>query len=324
MATGDARLTAEAIAREMGILGPNDVPAQVVHARVAPEDKLELVRALKARGEVVAMTGDGANDAPALKEAHIGIAMGLSGTEVTREAADLVLADDNFASIVAAVREGRAIFENIKKALLYLLAGNAGELLVIFVAALAGWPLPLLPLQLLWVNLVTDGLPALALVMEPAEGGVLQRPPRPQTEAMLGRAEWLAVLTIGGVLGATTLGAFAWALGRDSVEHARSVAFTTLVISQMFNAFGARSFTRTFFEVGSFTNLRLIAVVALTGLLQLGLLALPVTQRLFALGPFSWTLVGAGIAAGLVPVTLVEFAKLVRRRLSRSSPALTG
>ena len=167
MITGDHPKTAGAIAREMGIAGPNDDLADVVHARATPEDKLRIVRDWKARGAVVAMTGDGVNDAPALREAHIGIAMGRTGTEVTREASDMVLADDNFASIVAAIREGRGIFDNIRKALLYLLAGNTGELVVMLAAAFAGLPLPLLPLHLLWINLVTDGLPALALVMDP-------------------------------------------------------------------------------------------------------------------------------------------------------------
>ena len=167
MITGDHPATAAAIARELGILAEGDVPSGVVHARVAPEDKLAIVRRWKRRGAVVAMTGDGVNDAPALREAHIGIAMGRTGTEVTREAADMILTDDNFASIIAAVSEGRGIFDNIRKTLVYLLGGNAGELGVMLVAALAGLPLPLLPIHLLWINIVTDGLPALALVMDP-------------------------------------------------------------------------------------------------------------------------------------------------------------
>src|SRR3970282_1356144 len=172
-------LTARAIARELGIVSSRDVDGDVVHARATPEDKIRIVREWKARGAIVAMTGDGVNDAPALREAHIGIAMGRTGTEVTREASDMVLSDDNFASIVAAVREGRGIFDNIRKTLVYLLAGNAGELAVMLSPAVLGLPLPLLPLHLLWINLVTDGLPALALVMDPPDSDLLKRPPRP-------------------------------------------------------------------------------------------------------------------------------------------------
>lgn len=322
MATGDARETAEAIATEMGLLLPGDDPKDLVHARVTPEDKLLLVRTLTAKDDVVAMVGDGTNDAPALKEAHIGIAMGVGGSEVTREAADLVLADDNFASIVAALKEGRGIADNIQKTLTYLLAGNAGELLTLFVAAAVGWPLPLLPLQLLWVNLVTDGFPALALVMDPAGDEVLARPPKAQAQPMLGRREWTAIALVGVVIGTVTLGVFRYELSSDTLDHARTVAFSSLVFAQVFNAFGARSFTRTFLEVGSFTNLRLVAVVVSTALLQVGLMALPLTQRLFGLGSFSWRVLLISVVAGLVPITLVELAKLVRRLVTtkRVSP----
>ncbi len=323
MATGDARETAEAIAKEMGLLLPGDDPKDIVHARVTPEDKLLLVRALTAKGDVVAMVGDGTNDAPALKEAHIGIAMGVGGSEVTREAADLVLADDNFASIVAALKEGRGIADNIQKTLSYLLAGNAGELLTLFVAAAIGWPLPLLPLQLLWVNLVTDGFPALALVMDPAGDEVLSRPPRAQSQPMLGKREWLAIAAVGVLIAAVTLSVFRYELTSDTLDHARTVAFSTLVFAQVFNAFGARSFTRTFLEVGSFTNLRLIAVVLGTALLQVGLMALPLTQRLFGLGPFSWRVLAISAVAGLIPLAVVEVGKLVRRLVTTKRMTLT-
>ncbi len=321
MATGDAKDTAEAIAREMGVLRDGDDASAIVHARVTPEAKLLLVRELTAKGDVVAMVGDGTNDAPALKEAHIGIAMGVGGSEVTREAADLVLADDNFASIVAAVKEGRGIFDNIQKTLSFLLAGNAGELLTLFVAAAVGWPLPLLPLQLLWVNLVTDGLPALALVMDPAGDEVLERPPRDPARPILGRREWVNVALLGTLVAAVTLTAFMIARANDTLAHARTVAFSTLVFTQLFNAFGARSFTRTFIEVGSFTNLRLVGVVVVTALLQLGLLALPLTQRLFGLGPFSWRVVGESAVAGVIPLVVVELTKVVRKHLGRKAPA---
>ena len=174
MITGDHAATAEAIARELGILRPGDDPRDVVHARATPEDKITIVRDWKRRGAVVAMTGDGVNDAPALREAHIGVAMGKDGTEVAREASAMILTDDNFASIVAAIREGRGVFDNIRKTLVYLLAGNASELLLMLLASLLGMPLPLTPVQILWINLVTDGLPALALVMDPPDPDVLE------------------------------------------------------------------------------------------------------------------------------------------------------
>jgi P-type Ca2+ transporter type 2C len=221
MITGDHLLTARAIARELGIVSSRDVENDVVHARATPEDKIRIVRDWKTRGAVVAMTGDGVNDAPALREAHIGIAMGRTGTEVTREASDMVLADDNFASIVAAIREGRGIFDNIRKTLVYLLSGNTAELTVMLVAALAALPLPLLPLHLLWINVVTDGLPALALVVDPAEDDVLQRPPRHPDEPMLGRAEWRFILTTGLLQAAATLGVFVWALNARDLSEAR-------------------------------------------------------------------------------------------------------
>ena len=270
MITGDHPLTARAIARELGIVSNRDVEADVVHARATPDDKIRIVREWKARGAVVAMTGDGVNDAPALREAHIGIAMGRTGTEVTREASDMVLADDNFASIIAAVREGRGIFDNIRKTLVYLLSGNTAELTVMLVAALGGLPLPLLPLHLLWINVVTDGLPALALVVDPPEDDVLQRPPRHPDEPMLGRAEWRFIITTGLLQAAATLGVFVWALNARDLSEARNLAFSVLVFGELFRAFAARSTTRVFWEVGAFTNLRLLGVVLFSVLMQLG------------------------------------------------------
>ena len=248
MITGDHPVTAHAIARELGILSQSS-DMELVRARATPEDKIEIVRIWKARKAIVAMTGDGVNDAPALREAHIGIAMGRTGTEVTREASDMVLADDNFASIIAAVREGRGIFDNIRKTLVYLLSGNTGELAVMLVAALAGWPLPLLPLHLLWINVVTDGLPALALAVDPPEEDVLRRPPRHPDEPMLGRREWQFIVATGLLQAATTLGIFVWALNARDLVEARNLAFSVLVFAELFRAFAARSNTRLFWEV---------------------------------------------------------------------------
>jgi Ca2+-transporting ATPase len=313
MITGDHPETARAIAREMGILAGPAAPQPLVHARATPEDKIRIVREWKSRGAVVAMTGDGVNDAPALREAHIGIAMGRTGTEVTREASDMVLADDNFASIVAAIREGRGIFDNIRKTLVYLLSGNTGELAVMLVAALAGWPLPLLPLHLLWINVVTDGLPALALVVDPPEEDVLQRAPRHPDEPMLGPDQWRFIVTTGLLQATATLGVFIWALETRDLSEARNLAFSTLVFGELFRAFAARSTTRLFWEVGALTNVRLLGVVAVSALLQLGIHHIPFFQTVFELGPLSAADCALSVLVALGPVTMIEAAKLVRR-----------
>ncbi|HLG58724.1 MAG TPA: cation-translocating P-type ATPase [Vicinamibacterales bacterium] len=325
MITGDHLLTARAIARELGIVSGRDVEDDVVHARATPEDKIRIVREWKTRGAVVAMTGDGVNDAPALREAHIGIAMGRTGTEVTREASDMVLADDNFASIVAAIREGRGIFDNIRKTLVYLLSGNTAELTVMLVAALGGLPLPLLPLHLLWINVVTDGLPALALVVDPAEDDVLQRPPRHPDEPMLGGPEWRFIITTGLLQAAATLGVFVWALNARDLPEARNLAFSVLVFGELFRAFAARSTTRVFWEVGAFTNVRLLAVVVFSVLMQLGIHHIPAAQAVFEIGPLSAAdcLLTLLVASG--PVTAIEVGKLVRRwNLGRTARRATG
>jgi Ca2+-transporting ATPase len=319
MITGDHPVTARAIARELGILSSRDVEADVVHARATPEDKIRIVREWKAHGAIVAMTGDGVNDAPALREAHIGIAMGATGTEVTREASDLVLADDNFASIVAAIREGRGIFDNIRKTLVYLLSGNTAELAVMLVAALGGLPLPLLPLHLLWINVVTDGLPALALVMDPPEADALQRPPRQPNEPMLGRAEWRFIITTGLLQAIATLAVFVWALNARDLVEARNLAFSVLVFGELFRAFAARSTTRVLWEVGAFTNVRLLAVVVFSVLMQLGIHHMPAAQAVFEIGPLSAADCVLTLLVALGPVTVIEVEKLVRRRNARNT-----
>jgi P-type Ca2+ transporter type 2C len=327
MITGDNPITARAIARELGILQSGSDAVDVVHARATPQDKLAIVRRWKARGAIVAMTGDGVNDAPALREAHIGVAMGLAGTEVTREASDMVLADDNFASIIAAVREGRGAYDNIRKTLVYLLAGNAAELTVMLAASLAGLPLPLLPIQLLWINVVTDGLPALALVMDPVAADVLQRPPRPPNEAMLGGQEWKTIGLAACVEAAITLAVFAAVLSTGTLAAARSAAFSTLVLSELLRAFAARSPTRIFWHVGALTNLRLLGVIAASIAAQWAIHVFAPSRAFFgivALTPSRWAL---AFAMAFVPVSVLELRKLAAahfRAARARSPRTSG
>ncbi len=333
MITGDNPRTALAIARDLGIASREDevltgpeveslteealvgrVEAIAVYARVSPEHKLRIVRGWKTRGAVVAMTGDGVNDAPALKGADIGIAMGRSGTDVAKDASAMVITDDNFATIVAAVEQGRAIFENIRKTLLYLLSGNAAEILTMGVAVVAGYPLPLLPIQLLWINLVTDGLPALALVTDPADGELLRQPPR-RPGAEIADREFLGWMMATAVLIAgVTFGAFLYGLEvQGSLDKARTYAFSTMVIGEVLRAFAARSRTRTLFEIGAFSNLRL-AVVAIASVgLQIFSHHSGILESFLKTGELTWTECLLSTAAAAVPVTILELYKLVRR-----------
>ena len=290
MITGDHPATALAIARELHIapadgrvvtgqelndLSDAELTAQVdqisVYARVSAEHKLRVVRAWKDRGQIVAMTGDGVNDAPAVKAADIGIAMGVTGTDVTKEASDMVLTDDNFASIVNAVEEGRGIFDNIQKFVHYLLSCNAGEVLLMLVAALIGWPVPLLAIQILWINLVTDGLPALALGMEPPGRDIMTRPPRPPHEAVITREHGLLILFHGALIAAVAALGF-WIIYQGDESHlarARTVTFCITAFAQLFFAIGCRSQRFTMPELGLFSNPQLFGAIVISGLLQL-------------------------------------------------------
>jgi len=322
MITGDHPQTAAAIARELGLVLEGENLESRVHARATPEYKLMLVRQWKDQGAIVAMTGDGVNDAPALREAHVGIAMGKTGTEVTRQAADLILADDNFATIVAAVREGRGIFQNIRKAITYLLTGNFAEVALVLGAIALGLPLPLLAAHLLWINLVTDALPALTLIADPQSPDLMKRPPRNPNEPIMGSKEWSQVVWIGLLEAGVALGLY-WHLlqTRDEVD-ARQLIFTTIVFSQMFRAFGARSVTRIFWQVGALSNLWLLGVVTVTGLVQLSLHFFPLTQTIFAVSPLSLADLLIIFPIALIPITVVEVRKLLMRFLTSKEQAL--
>lgn len=342
MITGDHPATAAAIAKELGIAMPADtivtgreldtltdkeLAAQVeqisVYARVTAEHKLRVVRAWKSRGEVVAMTGDGVNDAPAVKAADIGIAMGLTGTDVTRETSAMILMDDNFASIVNAVEEGRAIYDNIQKFLTYLLSCNIGEMLLMLVSSLLGWPAPLVPVQLLWINLVTDGLPALALGLEPPEPGVMNRKPRSPHESMLSLGLGAAVILQGVLLAAVGLTAFAivYAAHPGDEAQARTATFCVVVFGELFRALAARSGTWTFVQLGPFTNPFVFGAVAISGLLQVSIVLLPFAQPVFEIVAHPWREWFVLMLLSLTPVTVIESTKLVRQRLKRRNSA---
>jgi len=334
MITGDHPQTAAAVARDLNILRPCDavlsgaelermsdeelrerVRKVSVYGRVSPEHKLRIVRAWKSLGVVVAMTGDGINDAPALKEAAIGIAMGITGTEVTKQAADIVIADDNFATIVAAVEEGRGIYDNIAKTLAYLMGGNLGELMVMLFAGVIGWPLPLLPIQLLWINLVSDGLPALALATDPIDRGVLLRPPRDPKAQIIGRG-FLSRMAVVGCFSATgTLIAFGYALYHGmSLGRARNAAFFVLVIEELMRAFGARSPDKPLWRMSLLTNLRLLWVVLASFALQLVIALSPLLEEIFQIQRLTLAECAGGIVLGLIPLSVLEIIKLLRLR----------
>src|SRR5213083_68302 len=343
MITGDHKLTAMAVAREMGILGEGDraltgeelekmsdeeLVREVTHirvyARVAPEHKMRIVDAWKKVGHIVAMTGDGVNDAPALKRSDLGVAMGITGTEVAKESADMVLTDDNFASIVAAVEEGRGIYENIRKFVAFLLAANAGEVRIMCIATLAmGDPrfLPFFaPVQLLWINRVTDGLPALALGVDPYPTDIMDRPPRNPREGVLSRDILFLIFVVSAILTVGTLGVFFLELqeGADAVR-ARTVAFTTIVFFELFLVFSMRSPRQTIWQIGLFTNTKLILAVLASMSLQVAVIYTPFLHDVFeteALSPLDWL---ETVLISFTAYAFVEVLKVVRHRMKASA-----
>ncbi len=337
MITGDHAITARAIAQELGILkgglvltGPElerlgeaefeGMAERVeVYARVSPAHKLRVVDALTKKGHVVAMTGDGVNDAPALKKADIGVAMGITGTDVSKEASDMVLTDDNFASIVAAVEEGRGIFGNIKKYLMFLLSCNLGEIILMLLAVSMGLPLPLIAVQLLYVNLATDGLPALALAVDPPDPLIMRRPPRPPKQGIFTRPVLRFLGGVGAWTGLVTLGVFVWALqtGRPLVE-AQGLAFLTLIFVEYFNAFNCRSETLSLFRIGIFSNRWLWWAILANMAITLPIIYLPALQgpfRTFPLGLGDWGVVVLASSSIFWAAEVFEFVgpKLARK-----------
>src|SRR5690625_1369515 len=324
MITGDHQQTALAIAKQLGIAEDiqETVTGQVlnetsdsqlkemvktikVFARVSPEHKVRIVKALKANNQVVSMTGDGVNDAPSLRAADVGVAMGITGTDVAKGASDVVLTDDNFSTITAAIEEGRSIYQNIKKSILFLLSCNLGEIITLFIGILMGWPAPLTAIHILWVNLITDTLPAISLGVDPKEKDLMRHPPRSSKEGIFVREDVSFIIWNGVLIGMLTLFAFMeglkfssdatslWtmnleALSSEAVSHAQTLAFLTLSISQLFHAFNLRSREQSILQVGLFSNPYLFGAVALGLLLQVGLVHLPVLNDWFHLQPISW------------------------------------
>ena len=336
MITGDHPLTAQYIAAQLGIASEGPIltgrdldrlsvaelellsESVAIHARVSPAHKLKIIEGFQRRGHIVAMTGDGVNDAPALKKADIGVAMGITGTDVAKEAADMVLLDDNFATIVDAVEEGRVIYDNVRKFIKYILATNSAEIWVMLAAPLLGMPLPLLPLQILSMNLVTDGLPALALGVEPAEPDAMHRPPYPPNERIFSRGLGRHVIWVGLLMGILSLGPGYW-YWREGDPNWQTLLFTTLTLSQMANVMAIRSERQSLFRIGLMSNKPLLGAVSLTMVLQLALVYVPFLQALFKTNPLPLPDLALTMVLSAIIFAAVEIEKWILRRRQRDS-----
>jgi Ca2+-transporting ATPase len=335
MITGDQPLTATAIAERLGMIEAGsgrvisgadlqkmsdedfnrDIKDISVYARVSPEQKLNIVKALQANGEFVAMTGDGVNDAPSLKQADIGIAMGITGTDVSKEASDMILLDDNFATIVKAVREGRRIYENIRKFILYVLSCNLGEIFTIFFAPILGFAIPLLPIHILWINLVTDGLPGLALVAEPAEKDIMNRPPRPPKENLFAGGLIARILFTGTVMAVASI-FVQWYTAKQGyvVRTQQTAVFTTLCFIQLGNALSVRSVYHSMFSIGLFANKGLWGAIISTVILQLCLVYVPFLQTIFKTTSLTTEIIGTILIVTLVCIVFIELLKYLNKK----------
>ena len=345
MITGDHKNTAVAIAKELGIATdisqsltgseidsiPDEKFAKEINnyrvfARVSPEHKVKIVRAFKKQGNIVSMTGDGVNDAPSLKSADIGVAMGITGTDVSKGASDMILTDDNFTTIVHAIEEGRNIYNNIKKTIMFLLSCNLGEVLCVFFATVFGWAMPLVPTQLLWVNLITDTLPAISLGMDPGDKDVMNRKPRDPKESFFAEGAGMRAIVGGVLIGILTLVAFYLGIihsgdvpikeakdGTEIVTYGRTMAFIVLTFSQLFYSLSMRNSKKTIFEVGFFGNMFLIVSIIISIILQVLLISIPPIAEMFkvtALDPSHWGMV---IGLSLIPFAINEIIKVVTR-----------
>jgi P-type Ca2+ transporter type 2C len=338
MITGDHPHTATAIARAIGIASADDlaiagveldkmaddelrkrVSKVAIFARVTAEHKLRIVRAWKANDAVVAMTGDGVNDAPAIKGADIGIAMGRAGTEVTKQAADMIITDDNFATIVAAVEEGRGIYANIRKTLQYLLAGNTGELLLMTICVVIGLPTPLLPIHLLWINLVTDGLPALCLATDPIDPDVMKRHPRLRSERITNRSFLRTMFLTGFLTAGVAFVVYLAMLRTGTPEIARTYAFAVLVFAELLRSFGARSETKPVWRIPLFTNRNLLIVVAISFGLQMWSQHNAMLGRFLKTSSMPFADCFRLLALGAIPLLVLELVKVVRHARQRKT-----